>query len=174
LLKPDGYNPCPLPGVPVPVPGYRRVNGYTGYGFEKDRSSFFWKKTHLYPYPFTRRSCTRLPYIIQILLKQQKKKNEYPCPSTRTHTRASYPYLWYPCTRPQVPETGTGMKRVGYGFEKKNRLPTVPVPALPAAHRGCARPVPAVPVSKCLHRIHSSGLFPISFPYYYINDLDTK
>jgi hypothetical protein len=44
------------------------------------------------------------------------------------------------------------MRRVRYGFEKKNRLPVpaVPVPAVPAARRGCTRPVPAVPSGKTL------------------------
>jgi hypothetical protein len=64
------------------------------------------------------------------------------------------------CTRARgtrVPETGTCMKRVGYSFEKKSstcarptRLPAAPVLALSAARRGCARPVPAVPVSNSL------------------------
>jgi hypothetical protein len=42
------------------------------------------------------------------------------------------------------------MKRIGYGFKKKpvypclcTRLPVVPVSAVPAARRGCTRPVPA-------------------------------
>jgi hypothetical protein len=67
----------------------------------------------------------------------------------------------YPRTRTRgtrVPATGTGMRRVGYGFEKKKpstcarrtRLPAVPVTALPAARRGCTRPVPAVPADKSL------------------------
>jgi hypothetical protein len=58
----------------------------------------------------------------------------------------------------RVPMTGTGMRQVGYDFEKKKpstrarriRLPAVPVPALPAARRGCTRSVPAVPASKSL------------------------
>jgi hypothetical protein len=39
------------------------------------------------------------------------------------------------------------MKRVGYSFEKKNRLP------VPAARRGRTRPMPAVPVIKPLAEI---------------------
>jgi hypothetical protein len=43
----------------------------------------------------------------------------------------------------RVSETGTDMKRVEYGFVKKNSSTRV--------RRGCAQSVPAVPVSKCLN-----------------------
>jgi hypothetical protein len=70
----------------------------------------------------------------------------------------------YPRTRTRrtrVPATGTGMRRVGYGFEKKNpstrarrtRLSAVPAPAVLAARRGCTRPVPAVPADNPLYPI---------------------
>jgi hypothetical protein len=45
--------PCPVPAVFVPVPGYRRVNGYTGMGLRRTGHIFFGKNP-LYPYPFTR------------------------------------------------------------------------------------------------------------------------
>jgi hypothetical protein len=65
-------------------------------------------------------------------------------PHCKTRVRARVPV-------PVVSATGTDMKQVGYGFEKKNsstrarctRLPSVSVPVLPAARRGCTRPVPA-------------------------------
>jgi hypothetical protein len=43
------------------------------------------------------------------------------------------PYLCLRTSVPVVPVTGTNIKRIEYDFEKKTRLPTVPVPALPAA-----------------------------------------
>jgi hypothetical protein len=61
------------------------------------------------------------------------------------------------CTRgTRVPATGTDMRRVGYGFEKKIRLP---VPALPAVRRGCTRAVPAVPAGKSLEDSHNLGWY---------------
>jgi hypothetical protein len=64
--------------------------------------------------------------------------HEYP----RTHTRGIH-----------VPATGTGMRRVGYGFEKKNRLlvPAVPVylpypcPPYPPPAAGVPSPYPRYP-----------------------------
>jgi hypothetical protein len=54
----------------------------------------------------------------------------------------------YPRTR--VPVTGTGMRRVGYDFEKKNVYPCPPYPSTRRTRarptrRGCTRPVLAVP-----------------------------
>jgi hypothetical protein len=40
LLKPAGYNPYP---VPISVPGYRRVNRYTGTGLKR-AAQFFLEK----------------------------------------------------------------------------------------------------------------------------------
>jgi hypothetical protein len=85
----------------------------------------------LYPYPFIRR-----PYIIQILQKKTEttKKN----PSTHAHSRTRN-------TRAhgtRVPETGTGMKRIGYGFEKKL---VYPCPPYPSTYRVYARPTRHMP-----------------------------
>jgi hypothetical protein len=104
----------PVTRVLLFVPGYRRVNGYTGTNLRRVGHHFFLEKTH---YTGSRVSAVRRPYIIQILQKQQKKhKQQKKNPSTRTRARGT-----------RVPETGTGMKRVGYGFEKKTRLTIVTI-----------------------------------------------
>jgi hypothetical protein len=64
LLKPVGYNPytCPVPAVSVSVPGYRRVNGYTGTGLRR-ADQFFLEKTrctHTRLHPRAR-TCTHVP-----------------------------------------------------------------------------------------------------------------
>jgi hypothetical protein len=51
--------PPPVPAVPVPVPGYRRVNRYTGTGLRRAGQCFL-EKNPLYPYPYPR-PCTRVP-----------------------------------------------------------------------------------------------------------------
>jgi hypothetical protein len=58
--------------------------------------------------------------------KQQKKTSIHAGTRIRTRARARIRGIHARGTR--VLETGTGMKQVGYGFEKKTHLP---VPALP-------------------------------------------
>jgi hypothetical protein len=85
------------------------------------------------PVPVTRTRCTRRPMNP---LKKKAKKNLVPVPE-------------YPRTRgTRVPATGTGMRRVEYGFEKKN-----PSTRRARARHGCTWPVPAVPAGKSLHRV---------------------
>jgi hypothetical protein len=61
LLKPAGYNPYLCP-VSVPMPGYRRVDGY---GFEKGRSVFFFWKKPVVSVPAAR-ARTHIPVVITV------------------------------------------------------------------------------------------------------------
>jgi hypothetical protein len=118
--------PCPLPGVSVSMPGYRRVNRYTGTGLRRVGHHFFWKKSvvlvpvyrppPVYYSDFTKTAKKNL--ISRARVPVPEYSYPYLCPSTRIRI----------CAR--VPETGTGMKRVGYGFEKKTVYPYLPCPCL--------------------------------------------
>jgi hypothetical protein len=145
------------------VPGYRRVNRYMGTGLRRAGHHFFWKKLvvpvsvyppSVYPYLCTHHPCARTHRLLPVYyldFTKTTKKPEYPCP-------------WYPCTR-----DGHGYETCRVQFWKKNpstcshpiRLPAMPMPVLPAACRGCVRPVNAVPVSKCLFQGHALIFFHI-------------
>jgi hypothetical protein len=153
LLKSAGYNsyPCTRAWYPYLCPG---IGGYMGTDLRRVGHLFFWKKpvvsVPVYPPPVPVHTYPRICICRSVKFKFQKFPPRF--------TSNQYPYS-YPSKKkqkhkkntlvpvPVVSETGTGMKRVGYNFEKKNRLP---VSAVPAARRGRTRPIPAVPVSKPL------------------------
>jgi hypothetical protein len=131
---------CPVPTVSVPVPGYRRVDGY---GFEKGRSVFFWEKpvvsVPVYPppaypcpctcrpcpYPRTRRYNGLLKRYNGLLKRYNDLVNHYNVwPADPCARVPPYPYPWYLCTR-----DGHGYEMGRVRFWKKNRLhvPAVPV-----------------------------------------------
>jgi hypothetical protein len=118
LLKPAGYNPYPVPAVPVSVSGYRRVNKY---GFEKGWSHFFLEKTR----------CTRRPVKFKFQkFPPQFTSNQYPYPPKKNKNRKQKKEKNTRVPVPVVPETGMGMK-----------TGSVPVPVYPP----CPCPYPPYP-----------------------------
>jgi hypothetical protein len=157
------------------VRGYRRVNGY---GFEKGRSPFFLEKTcctrtrlstaptrtrrpvkfkfQKFPPRFTSDQYPYPPKKKQKQKKKQKTETEKKIEKKNKNRKKIKTEKKYPRTRTRrtrargtrVPETGTGMKQVGYNFEKKN---VYPCPLYPSTHRARARPTRRPPRSYLAH-----------------------
>jgi hypothetical protein len=145
--------PCPVPTVFVSVLGYRRINGYTGTNLRRADHLYFGKNLlYPYPYPPTREiQISKIsPSSHQINTRTRRKKKKTETEKKQKHKK-KYPRTCtpYPCRGTRVPETGTGMKRVGYSFEKKICLPVPAVPVYPQC--------PCPPYPPRLYPAHARG-----------------